>query len=748
MKGRKTRFYAALFAAALLLCTVFAAGPGFVYAASGPSESGTETETEADPMNSTETETETDTEDPETTTESETTTETQTETETETETQTETETETEPETTPETPTPREPYEPVPNGTIYNAIQHFLYHVVARDHYSFYDTIPCTAELRECIGYLLDAYQSQGVDLISRFNLHPSASYPYANVRNFCAQLDKELSPGDTVSVPCGNTTITFLYQKYNTTDAAYAAGALDLAGTIALVTSPNETYGHCWISLGRFASSFNSVDSMRLWLENYYELGDGALSGTIATGDATKVWKSYSTETVWRVHATRWSANVHGGCIVDNARAGDSLSNAPCAVLIPMTDAQPSIAQGDLSIQLSSALPAITTGNANYALSGAAVGIYTDAACMKQLTTVTTDANGKATVHHLAAQTVYVKVKSAPYGYEAGTAKAVSIPNGGTASLTLSLSPSLIRTQIAVQPQSSSASLDGAVFAIRFYACTGINYLSNAVLKGVWTVTADSDGAAFDENATVVQAPAGTDGFYKDGDGRIVFPLGFIAIEQTQAAPGQSLGGSWNVSGTAGNGAVPATGTSSQSGSNAPILYFTAAYQTLQSAASDGTTSFLLTVSPSGALPDAMQPKYKLTAANQVTGLWFGTNTTQFTERMGLSPSMSCTLLGADGKAKTAGSLMKTGDIVRVYDRTGALYYEGTVLIYGDVNGDGVLRMSDLIKVRNHILGTNPLSGVYREAADCNHDTNIRMSDLIKIRNEILGSGTIAQTAP
>ena len=72
----------------------------------------------------------------------------------------------------------------------------------------------------------------------------------------------------------------------------------------------------------------------------------------------------------------------------------------------------------------------------------------------------------------------------------------------------------------------------------------------------------------------------------------------------------------------------------------------------------------------------------------------------------------------------------------------------GPVLLYGDVNGDGLLRMSDLIKVRNHVLGTNPLSGIFLEAADCNHDGYIRMSDLIKIRNEVLGTGTIVQTAP
>ena len=74
------------------------------------------------------------------------------------------------------------------------------------------------------------------------------------------------------------------------------------------------------------------------------------------------------------------------------------------------------------------------------------------------------------------------------------------------------------------------------------------------------------------------------------------------------------------------------------------------------------------------------------------------------------------------------------------------MIFQGTVLLYGDVNGDGNLRMSDMIKVRNHILGTGTLEGINLTAADCNHDGDIRMSDMIKIRNEILGTGTIVQT--
>ena len=140
-------------------------------------------------------------------------------------------------------------------------------------------------------------------------------------------LDKQLSPGSTVSVPCGSSTFTFLFQKYSTADAAFAAGAFNAAGTIGLLTSPTEQYGHCWISLGAFP--YMSEYEMRIWLENYYGLGRDALSGTLATGDANKVWRGYGSRNVWRVHSTRWSEGVHGGCAVDNGASGEALKNAP-----------------------------------------------------------------------------------------------------------------------------------------------------------------------------------------------------------------------------------------------------------------------------------------------------------------------------------------------------------------------------------------------------------------------------------
>ena len=53
--------------------------------------------------------------------------------------------------------------------------------------------------------------------------------------------------------------------------------------------------------------------------------------------------------------------------------------------------------------------------------------------------------------------------------------------------------------------------------------------------------------------------------------------------------------------------------------------------------------------------------------------------------------------------------------------------------------------MSDLIKVRNHVLETSLLESPGLRAADINRDGTANMSDLIKLRNHVLGTSLISQ---
>lgn len=96
-----------------------------------------------------------------------------------------------------------------------------------------------------------------------------------------------------------------------------------------------------------------------------------------------------------------------------------------------------------------------------------------------------------------------------------------------------------------------------------------------------------------------------------------------------------------------------------------------------------------------------------------------------------------------DGNIETD-TTIKTGDVVRMaVDET--WYYDYTMVVIGDVNGDGEITSFDYIKIRNHIMETDVLTGSSPGyiAADLNQDENISSLDYIKVRKYIMNGGNI-----
>ena len=62
-----------------------------------------------------------------------------------------------------------------------------------------------------------------------------------------------------------------------------------------------------------------------------------------------------------------------------------------------------------------------------------------------------------------------------------------------------------------------------------------------------------------------------------------------------------------------------------------------------------------------------------------------------------------------------------------------------TVVVTGDVNGDGKCSISDLVQINSHLLGRQNLSGVFLQAADINGDGKCTISDLVQINSHLLG---------
>ncbi|MFA9465658.1 MAG: SH3 domain-containing protein [Velocimicrobium sp.] len=79
-----------------------------------------------------------------------------------------------------------------------------------------------------------------------------------------------------------------------------------------------------------------------------------------------------------------------------------------------------------------------------------------------------------------------------------------------------------------------------------------------------------------------------------------------------------------------------------------------------------------------------------------------------------------------------------TGSMIRIRDTSDQVLEEYTILIYGDINGDGKISIADLLKMQKVILGLEQVDGVYSMATDANQDGKTSIADLLKIQKTLL----------
>ena len=70
---------------------------------------------------------------------------------------------------------------------------------------------------------------------------------------------------------------------------------------------------------------------------------------------------------------------------------------------------------------------------------------------------------------------------------------------------------------------------------------------------------------------------------------------------------------------------------------------------------------------------------------------------------------------------------------------------EYSIVIYGDVSGNGNIDITDLLKIQKHIKKVSVLSDNYLISADTNKDGVVDIADLLKVQKHIKGVATIAQ---
>lgn len=90
-------------------------------------------------------------------------------------------------------------------------------------------------------------------------------------------------------------------------------------------------------------------------------------------------------------------------------------------------------------------------------------------------------------------------------------------------------------------------------------------------------------------------------------------------------------------------------------------------------------------------------------------------------------------------------SYVGTGTTVTFLKLDGTIYEKITIVIYGDVDGDGNIFAADYVKIKNYIMSEGTLSEVSKIAADVSRDDKIFANDYVIIKNYIMGEGTISQ---
>lgn len=99
-----------------------------------------------------------------------------------------------------------------------------------------------------------------------------------------------------------------------------------------------------------------------------------------------------------------------------------------------------------------------------------------------------------------------------------------------------------------------------------------------------------------------------------------------------------------------------------------------------------------------------------------------------------------------NGKVISDDDLIGTGTTISLVSKDSREEIQTfTVIIYGDVNGDGKIYATDYVKIKNHIMDVEKIKGACLEAADVNHDGKIYATDYVKIKNYIMGTGDISQ---
>ena len=225
---------------------------------------------------------------------------------------------------------------------------------------------------------------------------------------------------------------------------------------------------------------------------------------------------------------------------------------------------------GSLTIIKSSGNPALSDGNSCYSLAGAKYGLYKGSSLIG---TLTTDANGKATLSNIPYGTYTLKEISGAKGYAVDTtaysitinSKSTSknvkdMPQGDPAvAVVYKLDKDTHESWSENNLPQGSATLEGAEYTISYYAAyyDDDTDFSKLTPTRSWVVKTNENGRAVLTESLLVSG----DDFYYSSSGSVTLPLGTVTVQETKAPTGYLLDDTLHVSQITPEGKMEAVST-------------------------------------------------------------------------------------------------------------------------------------------------------------------------------------------
>lgn len=134
-----------------------------------------------------------------------------------------------------------------------------------------------------------------------------------------------------------------------------------------------------------------------------------------------------------------------------------------------------------------------------------------------------------------------------------------------------------------------------------------------------------------------------------------------------------------------------------------------------------------------------------------ITGIAPNTSLIDFESNLNILSSETTKIFGADEDEIIGGSKgsmnAATGMYVQIYSNN-IVMATRTIVVFGDVSGDGLIDISDLTTMKSCLLNITLLTGAFKAAGILGDRQNISVSDLLALKKHLVGLNSITQEPP